>query len=71
MDIWGKYKSALGYQNNDCGIDSFGVNHNGFSLRDELAYQMARSNREQELIQNYNNRLSAVWNKLLGQFSGK
>ncbi len=55
MDIWGKYKSALGYQNNDCGIDSFGVNHNSFSLRDELAYQMARSNREQELIQNYNN----------------
>lgn len=28
------------------GIDTYGVNHNNFSLRDELEYQFARQNRE-------------------------
>jgi len=55
MDIWGRVQSLLGYQTNDDNIDSFGVDHSGFSLRDELAYQTARTNREQQLIQNYNN----------------
>lgn len=55
MDIWNKVKSVLGYQSGDKGVDSYGVDHNGFSLRDELAYQTARNNREQKLIQNYNN----------------
>ena len=54
MDIWGKLKTALGYETGNGGVDSFGVDHSGFSLRDELEYQMARSKREQELIQNYN-----------------
>ena len=54
MDIYPKYKSALGYQVGDNGIDSYGVNHNNFSLRDELEYQMARTNRESQLINRYN-----------------
>lgn len=52
--MYGNYVSPLGYQNGDNGIDSYGVNHNGFSLRDELAYQAARQQREKQLMQNYN-----------------
>ena len=36
------------------GIDTYGVNHNNFSLRDELEYQFARQKRENQLMQNYN-----------------
>ena len=52
--MYGNYISPLGYQTRDNGIDSYGVNHNGFSLRDELAYQAARQQREKQLMQNYN-----------------
>lgn len=55
MDIWGRYKSALGYRTNNGGIDSYGVDHSNFSLRDEIAYQTARENRERQMIQSYNN----------------
>ena len=54
MDIWKKYKSPLGYYNNDNQIDSYGVDHSSFSTRDELNYQMARQERENKLIQSYN-----------------
>jgi len=54
MQMYGNYISPLGYQTRDNGIDSYGVNHNGFSLRDELAYQAARQQREKQLMQNYN-----------------
>lgn len=54
MDIWGNHKTALGYETNNGGVDSYGVDHSGFSLRDELEYQFARSKREQELVENYN-----------------
>ncbi len=54
MQMYGNYISPLGYQNGDNGIDSYGVNHNGFSLRDELAYQATRQQREKQLMQNYN-----------------
>ena len=37
------------------GIDTYGVNHNNFSLRDELEYQFARQKRENQLMQQYNN----------------
>ena len=49
MNIWQKYKSPLGYYNNDNQIDSYGVNHSGFSIRDELNYQNARLEREKQL----------------------
>jgi len=52
--MYGNYISPLGYQNGDNGIDSYGVNHNGFSTRDELAYQTARQKRENQIMQNYN-----------------
>ena len=55
MDLYEKYKSPLGYEIGDDGVDSYGVNHRGFSTRDELEYQVARQQREQQLIQNYNN----------------
>ena len=53
MDMYKKYKSALGYEVGDDGIDSYGVDHNGFSTRDELNYQFARDKREGELIDYY------------------
>ena len=53
--MYSNYISPLGYQTNGGGIDSYGVNHSGFSLRDELQYQTARQQRENQLIQNYNN----------------
>ena len=55
MDIWKKYKSPLGYETNNGGVDTFGVDHSQFSLRDEVEYQTARAERENQLIQNYNN----------------
>lgn len=55
MDIWKKYKSPLGYYNNDNQIDSYGVDHSGFSTRDELNYQMARQQKEDTMLQQYNN----------------
>ena len=54
MDIYPKNISPLGYQTGVGGIDSYGVNHNGFTNQDEIAYQMARSSREQDLIKQYN-----------------
>ena len=39
----------LGYENGDNGVDSYGVDHSGFSTQDELQYQTARTNREQQL----------------------
>ena len=53
-----KLKSIFGYENNDDEknkIDSYGVDHSNFSLRDEIEYQMARNNREEQFKQSYNN----------------
>ena len=55
MKMFKDYKSPLGYEVGEDGIDSYGVNHNGFSTRDEVEYQVARNQREQQLIQDYNN----------------
>ena len=54
MDLYGKYKSPFGYQVGDNGIDSYGVDHSGFTLRDEIEYQTARDNRESQMMQMYN-----------------
>ncbi len=54
MDLYSKYKSPLGYSLNN-NIDSYGVDHSGFSLRDEIEYQVARQQRENQIIKNYNN----------------
>ncbi len=55
MDWYAKYKSPLGYQVGENQIDSYGVDHSGFSVRDELAYQRARQQRENQIIQNFHN----------------
>ena len=46
MNLYGNYKSRLGYQTGENQIDSYGVDHSGFSTRDELEYQFARRERE-------------------------
>ncbi len=52
--MYEKYKSPFGYQVGDNGIDSYGVDHRNFSLRDEIEYQTARDNRESQMMQMYN-----------------
>ena len=54
MDMYPKYKSPFGYETGDNGIDSYGVDHSGFTLRDEIEYQTARDQRESQLMQMYN-----------------
>ena len=55
MEMFNKYKSPLGYQVGENQIDTYGVDHSGFSVRDELAYQRARQQRENQIIQNFHN----------------
>ena len=55
MDMYNKFQSPLGYQTGEGQIDTYGVDHSGFSARDELEYQFARQDKENQLIQNYNN----------------
>ena len=55
MNLYGNFKSPLGYQTGESQIDTYGVDHSGFSTRDELEYQFARQDKENQLIQNYNN----------------
>ena len=54
MDMYPKYISPFGYQTNNGKIDSYGVDHSGFTIRDELEYQFARDKREQDLMKQYN-----------------
>ena len=54
MDMYPKYISPFGYQTNNGKIDSYGVDHSGFTTRDELEYQFARDKREQDLMKQYN-----------------
>ena len=53
MDFFGSYKSPFGYTSGDNGVDSYGVDHSGFSTQDELQYQTLRTNREEELKKNF------------------
>lgn len=50
MPLYKKLKSPLGYQMFQNQIDSYGVDHSGFSTRDELEYQFARDEKENELM---------------------
>ena len=45
MNFYSNYKSPLGYQTGKSQIDTYGVDHSGFSTRDELEYQFARQNK--------------------------
>ena len=53
MDIWEELKKLAGYNSGDGGVDSYGVDHSGFSTRDELEYQNARLTRENQLAENF------------------
>ena len=58
MSFYKTYKSPFGYETNEDKeneIDTYGVDHSNFSLRDEIEYQMARVNREDQFKQSYNN----------------
>ena len=52
--MYPRYQSRSGYFNQYDQTDGYGVDHSGFSLRDELLYQTARTEREQELFENFN-----------------
>ena len=43
MDMYPRYQSRFGYFNQDDQTDGYGVDHGGFSLRDELLYQTTRN----------------------------
>ena len=53
MDIWDEIKKLSGYQSGNGGVDSYGVDHSGFSTRDELEYQSARLARENQLAEGF------------------
>ncbi|MBO7097354.1 MAG: hypothetical protein J6W11_01795 [Alphaproteobacteria bacterium] len=53
MDMYPKYTSPFGYEAGEGKIDSYGVDHSDFSLRDEIEYQYAREKRENELKEHY------------------
>ena len=52
MDIWERFKSPLGYFIGDNNIDSDGVDHSGFTTKEELEYQLSRQKRENKIIYN-------------------
>ena len=54
MDIYPRYKSELGYELNDDKTDTYGVNHQKFSLKDAMLYEQARLNREDQYKQCFN-----------------
>ena len=56
MDMYPKYKSKFGYQIGNNQIDSYGVDHSGFSLQDELAYQFVREEKENKLLEQLKSR---------------
>ena len=53
MNLWDEIQKLSGYQSGNGGVDSYGVDHSGFSVRDELEYQSARLARENQLAQNF------------------
>ena len=52
-NMYSQYISPFGYQTGTHGIDSYGVNHKDFDIRDEIEYQFARAKRENELMEQY------------------
>ena len=51
MDMYPRYKSKFGYQIGNDQIDSYGVDHSGFTTQDEVAYQFAREEKENALLE--------------------
>ena len=51
MDMYPRYKSKFGYQIGNNQIDCYGVDHSSFTTQDEVAYQFAREERENALLE--------------------
>ena len=51
MYMYPRYKSKFGYQIGNNQIDSYGVDHSGFTTQDEVAYQFAREEKENSLLE--------------------
>ncbi len=49
MDFFKKYTTPSGYVTDGNQADEYGINHSGFSTRDEPEYQFARQEREMQL----------------------
>ena len=54
MNFFKKYTTPFGYIADGNKIDAYGVDHSGFSTRDEVEYQFARQERESQLANNLN-----------------
>ena len=54
MNFFKKYTTPFGYIADGNKIDAYGVDHSGFSTRDEVEYQFARQERESQLADNLN-----------------
>lgn len=54
MSVLKKIKSPLGYYMLQNQIDSYGVDHSSFSIKDELEYQFLRTEKEKLLIEKEN-----------------
>ena len=52
--MYPKYKSKYGYYIDEDEIDSYGVDHKNFSIRDELEYQIARQEQENRVSNQHN-----------------
>ena len=52
MSFFKNYRTPFGYVADGNQIDAYGVDHSGFSTRDEVEYQFARQEREKQMADN-------------------
>ena len=52
MSFFRNYRTPFGYVADGNQIDAYGVDHSGFSTRDELQYQFTRQEREKQMAEN-------------------
>ena len=77
MSFFKNYRTPFGYVADGNQVDAYGVDHSGFSTRDEVQYQFARQEREKQMADNLKQQgiepeeLSSIRHCLLGQQSRK
>ena len=54
MNFFKNYRTPFGYVADGNQVDAYGVDHSGFSTRDEVQYQFARQEREKQITENLN-----------------
>ena len=52
MSFFRNYRTPFGYVADGNQVDAYGVDHSGFSTRDEVEYQFARQEREKQMADN-------------------